>query len=257
MNHPLSNATSADIQSIAQWLRREMIETGDNRYLDFVRDQNSSHSADVWAFKINNEVKAFATFSGPKEIETFRTHPSLSGSRKRLAGESLVAEFEGHGFNVVTFVGDDGETRELMKDIGFVQHKEADELALDLRKDIDLSNIEGRRVPFSIRFYAENHYFTKDEKPYAVTEGTGVITDLEELHLPKAAIAFGDIPFCPSKSTVEIEVDGELIARDHVYRNLIRYLGAFRDKADYVLHFEKIDLLTYKHLDFTQARTWL
>lgn len=257
MAHPLHNATSTDIQSISHWLRREMVEKGDNRYIDFVLSRDSGLGREVWVHRINNDVMAFATFQGPKEIKTFTTHPSLSEGQKRRAAECLIAEFEVRGFNVVTFDGDGDETRELFKSLGFVQYKESDILALDLRKDIDLTHVEGRKVPFSIRFYPENHYFTQGEQPYAVTEGIGVISDLQELHLPKAAIAFGDIFFCPSKSTVEIEVDGELIARDHVYRNIIRYLGAVRDKKDYVLHFEKIDLLTYKHLDFTHARTWL
>ena len=255
MKHPLSNATSADRNSISQWLRREMIETGDDRYLDFVQDQNSRSPAEVWVFKINNEVKAFATFSGPMGIQTFRTHTSLSEPRKRFAAESLVAAFEGYGFRVVTFVGADVETREFMKDIGFVQYGEADILAFDLRKGIDISKVEGREVSFSIRFYDEKHNLTKNSEPYAVTEGTGIITDLQELHLPKAAIAFGDIGFCPSKTTVEIEVDRELIARGHVNRNLIRYLGA-EEGIDGILYFEKIDLFTYKHLDFSTAPTW-
>jgi hypothetical protein len=237
-----------------------MIETGDKHYLDFVQNQHRSEtrgSNDVWVFRVNGEVMAFAGFrGGPKEIESFRTHPSLSGNLKRLAVESLLAEFESHDFKVVAFVGDDDKTRVFMKGIGFKQHNETNILALDLRKDIDLSKIDGREVPFSIRFYPENHYFNNAEEPYVVTEGIGIVTDLQELHLPKKAMAFGDIFFCPSKSTVEIEVDGELVARDHLYRNLIRYLGAKWGK-DGVLHFEKIDLLTYKHLDFSTAPTWL
>jgi hypothetical protein len=255
VSHPLNNATSADIRSITKWLRREMIENSDTRYIDFVLDQNGRHPDDVWAFKINGEVMAFASFSGPKQIKAFQIHPSLPEYHRRLAIESLMAEFEAHGFRVVTFVGNENEARKLLETVGFVQHNESNILAIDLRKDIDLSRIEGRKVPFAIRFFPEKHFFSVDEKPYSVTEGIGVITQLQELYLPKAALAFGDISFCPSKSTVEIEVDGELLARDHVFRNLIRYLGAERGK-DGVLHFEKIDLLTYKHLDFSKAPTW-
>lgn len=196
----MSVATDRQLSEIAEWLRAEMIQTGNRRYIDFLERNPSAevhpcvgNTATVGFVMIDGHRIAMVAFKPGEERWTCFMAGGVVGwaSRTNLAALSVQTS-------------DAGE-RAFWAERGFVAVS-ANSLLLDPRGEIDLTPFTGKKTEFSIRFYSEGR---SDVEPYAVTEGVGILTELRELHLPRRAICIqqADVQAAPaSRTVVEIEV---------------------------------------------------
>lgn len=76
------------------------------------------------------------------------------------------------------------------------------------------------------------------------------MTRLQEVHLPKRAIAFSGGLVSPEKTIVEIEVDGTLEYAGPLKADECFWIGAQREPSGLV-YFKRIDLFTYKQTPVT------
>ncbi|MBY3151410.1 hypothetical protein HFO56_03280 [Rhizobium laguerreae] len=245
-------ATQEQTNAIHTWLKIEMIETGKRRYLDFCVGRQSAH---LWAYDFNDYSIAFALIDKGNEIAMFEcngSHDQAIFAARRLLGE---IRNDGHS---VAIVPKALQAREgFWSALHFEKQSETGRLVLDQRfGHVDEIAVPGRRVPFSIRFFDERYIEKLDLMPFAVTEGIGVLTSIQELIIPKRAVAFGDCLTPAWRTVVEIEVDGKLEIKGHLPSEDFLWIGAKREPSG-LLYFDRIDLFTYKHMHSSGTREWL
>lgn len=248
----MSVATDRQLNEITEWLRADMIQTGDRRYIEFIE---RSPTAQIHPCLMNNSAVGFVMIDGHRiAMVAFK-----AGEERWMSfmADGLVGWASGVNFAALSVSEADVDKRAFLAARGFVPVSD-DAMVIDLRGDIDLAPFTGERTEFSIRFYSEEYPYRIRAEPYSVTEGVGILTDLKELHLPRRAISIqqASIPSAPpSMTAIEIEVGGELVMRSHMRDNRIQMMGAKLDRAGTV-YFERIDLFTYQHVA-SKAQSWL
>ena len=248
----MHKATQEQVNAIHTWLKTEMIESGDRRYLDFCVGRQSAH---LWAFDFNDNSIAFALLDRGNEIAMF----GCNGSRDQAiyAAKCLLAAIRDEGHSVVTVPKPVASQEDFWIALHFEKQPITGRLVLDQRfGHVNDIAVPGRRVPFSIRFYDERYIKKLNLTPFAVTEGTGVLTSIQELIIPKRAVAFGDCLIPAWRTVVEIEVDGKLEIRGHLRSEDFLWIGAKREPSG-LLYFDRIDLFTYKHMHASGTGDWL
>lgn len=257
MTHPLANTSHKRARKISEWLKRDMIETGNTRYLDFLTRQ-SSHV--TWSMQVNSDVVAFAMIRSGNCVETLDFMPGVTENWNRWAVETMIGEFVKYDFTGIKVENPSEESRALFEAAGFTDfvagYSDAPVLGLRIEQEFDLTKIKGDSVPYAIRFYDKGFREGDGTEPYAAFTGVGVLTDLKELHLARRASMFADLPTISDEATVEIVVDGELVIRDVIRKNVFKSIGARKDPAHGV-YFDSLDLFTHRHLDFHNASSWL
>ena len=247
-------ANAHQLDRIHSWLKRRMIDCGCGHYLAFAVGR---HAYRVWAYTFSDDYIAFALVDKGNRIVMFDS----DGSPEQVdhAMQHLLAEIHDEGHSVVIAeVEVDGACEvAFLEKYGFAKQPNSGLMVLDNRfGDVSEISNAGRKVAFSVKFYDEQYLDRLSGSPYASTEDIGVLTKLHELILPKRAIAFGDGDHCPTKTAIEIEVDGEFHYRGHMRSDDLFWMGAKREPSG-IVYFDVIDLFTWKHLVKNNRSTWL
>lgn len=244
-------ATAADLNAIHEWQRKECILGRKNSYLDILPHllggKLDKHRR-IFAGLEDNGVSGFAMLE-------FKTIALFEGSDRiaKLLVEGLVRHALDQDWRELKIGGKFPGMKSFWIKQGFEISENADAAILYGRLPLlrkPSMPAEGKKVAVAVRYFEDGYQVN----PKLQTEyvGEGVMNDLQEVFLPFEAIC----PYVTSRCFVEVEVAGETIFNKSVISPEFQYLGAKDVGEGGTRLIDKIDLFTWKQLNFKGVPVW-
>jgi hypothetical protein len=247
-------ANVSDLIALREWQRKECIGGRKNSYFSiapylFDGKMDKHHRIIVAHGDAGIEGFAFCDFNCIKLFEG-------EGRIAKMLATSLVTQALGQDWRSLRLVGKFQDSEDFWKEQGFVFDAKVSGDVLSAQLDLPRTPTvpsTGQKVAVVVRYYDDD--FDLDyklerrlQKEYV---GEGVLNEFQEIFLPFEAIC----PKVTSRASVEIRVNGEVIFNEQVVSPKFQYLGA-RSAGDHTRFIDKIDLFTWKRLDFSGVAKW-
>lgn len=215
---------SNELFRIRSWLREEAIVTGDTEA--YRRFLTRSAAEKVWSVPVNGEFAGLAITSGCK-IETFYVGSKWK-SRRDFVADNILADIAGKGAAVVTLGESFAGELPYWKKFGFEPAPEGAWMKPhNTNWPINLSHVKGVNANVSVKFFDRS---VSKDKPFAELDCVGILTKMQQLYLPKLAVAFDGLPETNvGRRWVSVFVEGKLRVEARFDTQVADELGLNRD----------------------------